>query len=587
MAGVAGTMCPTHTENWQMLPWRQFQRNVFRLQQRIFQAARRGNHKRVRNLQRLLLRSWSARCLAVKRVSQDNRGKRTPGVDGVASLSPEQRMALTKELRDLPNWKADPIRRKYISKRGTKEKRGLAIPTMRDRAAQTLTKLALEPEWEARFEPNSYGFRPGRSTHDAIEAIFNFICRQPKYVYDTDIEKCFDRIDRDALKKKLNAIQPITRLIQGWLNAGIVDEGKTLFPETGTPQGSPLSPLLCNIALHGLERDLATVSKRHRVVVIRFADDLVILCKDLDTLMEAKRKADTWLGMMGLRLKPSKSRVTHTLEKHEGNVGFDFLGFNIRQYKVGKYRTYTYGGKAGFKTFIKPSKEACKRHLKTVREVTRRHRCAPQAALIAALNPIIKGWAQYYSTCVAKRTFSWTGNQVFHKLYRWARRRHPNKTGGWCFKRYWQRRNNRNHFGDGTNWLTKYTDTPIKRHVKIRSDKSPYDGDWIYWALRLSRDPTRPTRVIRLLKRENGGCIWCGLRFTAEDVMEVHHWDGDRTNHRYVNLALLHGHCHDQIHGNGTDGNSSCAEEPCKGKAFTHGSGLAVGRATAPPTITL
>ena len=276
MAGV-GTEKNQHTEDWQSLPWKKIQRNVRRLQQRIYRAERRGDHKRARSLQRLLLRSWSARCLAVRQVTQDNRGKRTPGVDGVASLTPKQRLALAKTLRNLSDWTADPIRRTYVEKRGTAEKRGLGIPTMRDRAAQTLVKLALEPEWEARFEPNSYGFRPGRSTHDAIEAIFNHIRLKPKYVYDADIEKCFDRIDWNALLKKLNAIQPIARLVRNWLKAGILDGGKMLFPEAGTPQGSPLSPLQCNIALHGFEMALVAVSKRYRVVMIRFANDFVIL----------------------------------------------------------------------------------------------------------------------------------------------------------------------------------------------------------------------------------------------------------------------------------------------------------------------
>ena len=162
MADVRCAECTPRTEDWKMLPWRNIQRNVFRLQQRIYQAERRGDHKQVHNLQRLLLHSWSARCLAVRQVTQDNRGKRTPGVDGVANLTPKQRMALVEELRDVWNWQADPIRRTYIAKRGSTELRGLGIPTMRERAMQALARLALEPKWEAKFEPNSYGFRPGR-----------------------------------------------------------------------------------------------------------------------------------------------------------------------------------------------------------------------------------------------------------------------------------------------------------------------------------------------------------------------------------------------------------------------------------------
>jgi RNA-directed DNA polymerase len=537
------------TEDWTTLPWKRIQRDVFRLQQRIYQAERRGDHKQVRNLQRLLLRSWSARCLAVRQVTQDNRGKRTPGVDGVASLTPKQRMVLGEELKGVSNWQADSIRRTYIEKRGSTELRGLGIPTMRDRAMQALARLALEPEWEAKFEPNSYGFRPGRSTHDAIEAIFNHIRLKPKYVLDTDIEKCFDKIDRNALLEKLNAIQPIQRLVRAWLKAGIVDGDKILFPEAGTPQGGVVSPLLCNVALHGFEKALISVSKRHRIAVIRYADDLIALCEDLETLLKVKQQADVWLAEMGLRLKPSKTRVTHTLDEHEGNEGFDFLGFNVRQYRVGRYHTRTYRGKPGFKTLIKPSRKACERHLQEVREVIRRHKGVPQAALIKVLNPKMRGWAQYYSACVAKETFDRMDAQVFHKLYRWARFRHPRKTGGWCVKRYWKRKGERTNFGDGTAWLVKYADTSIKRHMKVRGGKSPYDGDWPYWVGRLGRDPTKPTRVIDLLRKQKCRCGLCGLYFGAEDVIETHHWDGDRLNNRHANLGLLHGHCHDEIHG--------------------------------------
>lgn len=213
------------TEGWQTLAWKQFQRNVFRLQKRIYQAARRGDFKRVRNLQRLLLRSYSARCLAARRVTQDNRGKRTPGVDGVARLTPAQRWRMVDELRQLRR-PAAPIRRVYIPKPDhPAERRPLGIPTRHDRARQALVKLALEPEWEAQFEPNAYGFRPGRSTHDAVEAIFNYTRLKPKYVLDADIEQCFDRIDHTALLAKLGAIPAITRLVRGWLKAGLLEGG--------------------------------------------------------------------------------------------------------------------------------------------------------------------------------------------------------------------------------------------------------------------------------------------------------------------------------------------------------------------------
>jgi RNA-directed DNA polymerase len=210
----------------------------------------------------------------VRRVSQDNRGKKTAGVDGVASLTPKQRLAYARRLRNLDRAAA-PVRRTYLSKSDGGQ-RPLGIPTMLQRAYQALVKLALEPEWEAVFEPNSYGFRPSRSPHDAIEAVFNFIRLKPKFVLKADIEKCFDKIDHQALLAKLFTIQPIAKLVRGWLKAGIVDQGQTLFPEAGVPQGGVISPLLMNVALHGLEQDLRQAYPQYRQpAVIRFADDVV------------------------------------------------------------------------------------------------------------------------------------------------------------------------------------------------------------------------------------------------------------------------------------------------------------------------
>jgi len=538
------------TEDWRTLSWKKIQRDVRRLQQRIYQAERRGDWKRARSIERLLLHSWSGRCLAVRQVTQDNCGKRTPGVDGVAKLTPSQRLKLARRLCHLTEWEAAPIRRVYIPKPGSTEKRGLGIPVMADRAMQALVKLALEPEWEAKFEANSYGFRPGRCVHDAIEAVFNTICLKPKYVLDADIEKCFDRIDHEALMSKLDATRPVARLVRAWLKAGIVDQGETLYPEAGTPQGGVISPLLANVALHGLELALVQAAPRkYRVTVIRYADDLVVLCADLDTLLKVKVVAEEWLAEMGLRLKPSKTRITHTLEEYEGNVGFDFLGFHVRQYRVGKYRTRTYRGQEGFKTYIRPSQQAIQRHQEDIGAVIRQHRGAPQVALITALNPVVRGWSQYYRTVAAKNTLNQMDYQISFQLRRWAGRRHPGKKAGWRFRRYWRRQGKRMSFTDGKHTLVCHADTPIVRHVKVRGEKSPYDGDWVYWVDRLGKDPTKPDRMVQLVRRQNGKCVWCGLRLTTEDALEVHHWDGKRQNNHYKNLVLLHAHCHDQTHG--------------------------------------
>jgi RNA-directed DNA polymerase len=536
------------TEDWKKLPWKQFQRNIFRLQKRIYRAEQRGDWRRVRKLQRLLLRSWSARCLAVRKVTQDNRGKCTAGIDGKASLAPKERTALTGDLRNLTRWSVDALRRTYVPKSGSTERRGLGIPTMRDRAMQALVAQALEPQWEARFEANVYGFRPGRCAHDAIAALFRCIQSKPKYALDADIEKCFDQIDHTALLRKLHVSTPIRWLIREWLKIGIPENGKMLFPEAGTPQGGVISPLLANIALHGLETVIKNVSKGHRVAVVRYADDMVLLCDDLPALEVARTHLEAWLAGVGLRLKASKTHITHTLEEYQGQVGFDFLGFQVRQYPVGKYHTHSYRGIPGMKTLIKPSPQAVKRHTEHLNTLVHQQRGAPQAKLIAVLNPVIQGWANYYRTCVAKRTFGKVDHHLHSQLRSWTRWRHPKKTTGWQYHRYWHRQGHREVFGDGSNQLTEHADTPILRHVKVRGIKSPYDGDWVYWGQRLQRDPTKPHWLLRMLKSQQGRCEVCGLRFMADDVIEQHHRDGNHTNHRLANRVLLHGHCHDQLH---------------------------------------
>jgi len=308
----------------------------------------------------------------VRRVTQDNQGKKTAGVDAVKALSPVQRSALVKNLE--LKGKAKPTRRVWIDKPGTDEKRPLGIPTMHDRATQALVKLALEPEWEARFEPNSYGFRPGRSSHDAIGAIFSAIHKKAKYVLDADIAKCFDSINHGELLKKLNTFPSLRRQIKAWLKSGVMD-GKQLFPTSeGTPQGGVISPLLANIALHGMEERIKQFAETlpgkkqkncYALSLIRYADDFVILHEDLTVVQRCSEIISEWLNGIGLELKPSKTRLAHTLNKHEGqDAGFNFLGFNIRQYPTGKYNTgcSSYGKPLAFKTLIKPSSSKLKLH---------------------------------------------------------------------------------------------------------------------------------------------------------------------------------------------------------------------------------
>ena len=284
---------------WSDIPWRKLEKNIYKLQKRIYKASSRDNVKLVRRLQKLLIKSWAAKCLAVRRVTQDNQGKKTAGVDGVKSLSPEQRLTLINKLK--LGEKVAPTRRVWIPKPGKKEKRPLGIPTMKDRALQGLVKLALEPEWEAKFESNSYGFRPGRSCHDAIAAIHAAIKQKSKYVFDANISQCFDCINHKKLLEKLNTYPALRKQIRAWLKAGVMD-GLELKPTPqGTPQGGIISPLLANIALHGMEnlikdyivqfrilspsgRPINTKDKRQSISLIRYADDFVILHEDIYVL---------------------------------------------------------------------------------------------------------------------------------------------------------------------------------------------------------------------------------------------------------------------------------------------------------------
>ena len=551
------------TVEWKHINWRKLEKRVFKLQKRIYKASLRGDVKAVRRLQKTLMKSHSAKIIAVRRVSQDNQGKKTAGVDGVKSLTPKQRLALVAKLK--LGSKCRPTRRVWIPKPGQDEKRPLGIPTMYDRALQALVKMALEPEWEARFEPNSYGFRPGRSCHDAIEAIFNAIRYKPKFVLDADISQCFDRIDHKALLKKLNTFPTIRRQIRAWLKAGVMDNMQFQETSEGTPQGGVISPLLANIALHGMEERIKQVAQtlkgskrenRKSLSLIRYADDFVILHEDITVVQRCQQVIAEWLKGMGLELKPSKTRLTHTLNKYEDNEpGFDFLGFNVQQFPAGKHTSGMNTNKEllGFGTIITPSSQKIKVHYEKIVSTINAHKCAPQSALIRNLNPIIRGWANYYSTVVSKEAYSQLDNLVYLKLRVWAKRRHNSKTPKWIARKYWQT------IG-GDNWvfatpqkgknpmrLFRHSSTPIVRHVKVKGEASPYDGDLIYWSSRMGSHPEATIRMSSLLKKQKGKCNHCGLHFREEDVLEIDHITPKSLGGKdeYKNLQILHKHCHD------------------------------------------
>jgi RNA-directed DNA polymerase len=540
---------------WNRITWKKIQVNVFKLQKRIYKASARGQVKLVHSLQRLLIRSWYARLLAVRKVTQDNQGKNTAGIDGIKTLNPEQRLHLADLLIKLP--KPQALRRVYIPKPGTAEKRPLGIPAMQDRALQALFKLALEPEWEAKFEPNSYGFRPGRSAHDAIAALFIDINRKPKWVLDADIKGCFDHINHEALLRKLNSFPLIQQVIKAWLKSGVMERGVFQPSESGTPQGGVISPLLANIALHGLE---TLIAKPRCLKVIRFADDFVITSPLRQTVEWAQTRVAEWLEQMGLELKVEKTQIVHTYQ------GFDFLGFQVRQFIVPR-STY------GFKTLIKPSQSAQNRHQQEIRRVIRLHAKASQRVLIAQLNLITRGWTKYYSTVVSKKVFGKMNHLMHWKVWQWATRRHPGTGRLKVFRRYWRYVEGTCEFVslEGLK-LFRHDLCPIVRHVKVRGCKSPFDGDWVYWSTRKGSYANTHRQVGKLLRLQRGRCPHCGLYFISEDLIEIHHLDHNHANHKWENLVAVHKHCHDQIHSPYSNLTTSTSihdkdhvgEEPCE-----------------------
>jgi RNA-directed DNA polymerase len=446
------------------------EQQVVRMQKQIAQASQRGDKQAVHDLQQRLMESEAARLLAVRRVAEENQGKDTAGVDGIKSLGPKERLAMASTIHP-KYWSYQPpmpVRRVWVPKAGTAERRPLAILPMIDRCKQALVKLALEPEWEVRFEPHSYGFRPGRSAHDAIAAIVVAIERHPMFVFDADIAEAFEHVNQAVVLDKLQTYPALRQVITAWLTAGVVD-GETFSPSvTGIAQGGVLSPLLMNVALHGMEAVVTQGSgngrAREQPVLVRYADDFLILHPDLSELQQAVRHVRHWLATMGLQLHAQKTRITHTLTPYQGQVGFDFLGFHIRQEPGEKTPAGKHGQEQspGLKTFapsflrslapqewaprvktiITPSQEAARRHLATIDQRLQQLQTAPQAQVIAELNPLIAGWAAYYNGLAPATTMSRYDDLVEQRLMRWASKRHPGKAQDWLVARYWHRTGN-------------------------------------------------------------------------------------------------------------------------------------------------
>jgi RNA-directed DNA polymerase len=568
-------MCKPVRLIWNEIDWNKVQSSVHKIQYKISKARLSGNIKQVHSLQNVLVNHFGAKLLAVRRVTTLNKGKKTTGVDKLVITTPEDKLRLARVLK--LDGRSQPIRRVWVPKPGKTEKRPLGIPVIQDRAKQALAKLALEPEWEAVFEPNSYGFRPGRKAHDAVEAIFkNLHFDTPKWIFDADIKKCFDTIDHEALLSKVSTFPAMRKQIAAWLKAGIMEgysnrNDDVVTPTSaGTPQGGIISPLLANIALHGLEFHLkefvgklpikphpgasrGVKPKQTALGVIRFADDFVLIHRNKEILELCIAEARIWLARIGLLISEEKSVLRDARE------GFVFLGFQIIMVKKPKLNKY--------KVKITPSRANQQKVLTKIKEIIDRNKAKSSYLLISLLNPIIVGWANYFRFCECKDVFSKMTHFIFQKIRSWVFRR-DKRNGRFVVKeKYFPSNRTYDYCGvkHKDNWVLVGKDkdkngilkenrlvhmvwVPSLNYVKVKGTHSPFDGDHLYWTEHSSKHSHFPTKISKLLRSQKGYCKICKVRFT---IFDADSWEIDHIIPRskggkdsYVNLQLVHGHCH-------------------------------------------
>ncbi|MGD6968998.1 group II intron reverse transcriptase/maturase [Rossellomorea vietnamensis] len=543
--------------DWNKINWQNISQYVEKLQQRIYHAERLGEIRKVRDLQRLLMNSKAALLLSIRRVTQINRGKRTAGVDGYKALTDCDRSELYNEMKDknIKCHRPKPAYRTYIKKKNGKL-RPLGIPTVKDRIYQNIAKLALEPQWEANFEPTSYGFRPKRNGHDAIERIHTTIGKKKIWVFEGDFKGCFDNLNHNHILEQIKGF-PAFNIIAKWLKAGFVDNNVFHESEDGTPQGGIISPLLANIALHGLEdllnikyrkvkrKIISTYENRGKFAVTKYADDFVIMCESKEDANSLYIRLKPYLETRGLELAWDKTKITHIDE------GFDFLGFNIRRYKT----------QTGSKTLTKPSKESIKNLKRKISDKARQLYGKNVQKLIGTLNPITVGTANYWSPTVAKKVFSAMDTHIWKVQYKFLRRLHPKKSWHWISNRYFkpdktgQSKNNWILTDPITNnQFKKVSWIPIKRHTLIKYDYSPFNKNLKdYFEKRDIKEFDRNNVAYRqkLAKKRNYKCSLCDKSIADRvEGLEVHHKIPKIKggSNEYKNLELVHISCHLEYH---------------------------------------
>jgi RNA-directed DNA polymerase len=536
--------------DWRQINWKQANRNVRHLRQRIYRATREGDLKKVRSLQRLMLRSFSNTVVSVRRVTQQNAGRHTPGVDQILVKTPQERGRLVDRLRSFQPWKPKPTRRVYIPKSNGKL-RPLGIPTIQDRCLQAMVKNALEPYWEQQFERTSYGFRPGRSCHDALARLFTLSRPngRKKWVVDADIKGAFDHIDHDYLLATIGQF-PARELVKQWLKAGVMSEGGFSDTEKGTPQGGVVSPLLANIALHGMEQALG-ITYRPRDGrnegprgLVRYADDFVVYCESKEDAEQVITELGEWLKIRGLSLSEEKTRIIHLQE------GYDFLGFHLCHKKDATSRM-------GWKLRITPSAPSVAAIKEKLREKWFSLQGQRIECVLRTLNPIIRGWANYHRRVIATGTFRQLDDWMFIREVRYVNRAHPKKPRKWKRARCWGRfnleRRDRWCFGDPRTkaHLVQFGWFPIERHVLVAGTASPDDARLrAYWEKRATAKiaDVTPSKQ-KLARRQQGRCPVCGESLFNDEELQVHHREPRRQGgaDSYTNLWLVHLYCHQQL----------------------------------------